>query len=623
MTTNSYNPLESKLYESTSHKKLIKGGNLQQALWKEQAKNTAEGQAARELLKLEGEVESKVLHEFLEDLRIIVTKNLPSDWTIQLLNGVKKRLTNYEKLQKEADKFLGEHLEFEVRVDNIINETLTTPPEDERGRWIYLGCAFAIKVALKKELYRNLRKAIKNGEDENDLEKRANALTKNWLEGFKKTGGDNEKISLRELVYADEVEHLIRDQRFLLIMGRRLQEGAKSKKDKMGFVRDYLKSWAMVPDANGVNFAKEARAMMLRSIGEGDLTQKDFLKLWNELKKDKSVSNVWKESGEEGLQFEELLKGNEKEITKEYVTQRLIDFAARMVLNDKPAWGSSTYLAREARMLLLETVGNGKISKADFDSIWRKITGKDGKNEEDKNVKLVWEEKEDGAKSRKKFEALLEKTDKKIRKVYKKDLRVSAAYRREAAFNPYGLGMRQWGDLFSAILYAAEKILYGVLLANFALAGFSPIKLIQNPILWATAGAIYLTGKHYGGFKPTPETHKNAKQGLEEKVLGLKNKKVKNWLSVFSLKDIKEFFSANPQAKGSRKVTSMEMENFLIHNRKTSGESRKEKIKNLDLTFSLSENDIIEDNSESSQIFELFMSCQYNKVNPKDVISNE
>lgn len=186
-----------------------------------------------------------------------------------------------------------------------------------------------------------------------------------------------------------------------------------------------------------------------------------------------------------------------------------------------------TRFVEDLRGMLLEMAGSEQMTVAEFGA-WLKTLEDDPNSPAAKMLKKATATGAD-----KDFRKLLEKEDNQIISLHKKEIMLGHDRARAAAYNPYGFDERTYGSLFSALLFAGEKVLYGVILVNFALCGFNPMKLIKSPVLWATAGGLFLTAKHYNPdiFSGPSEMERAVKNDFKEIVGRLpKESPVRDWL---------------------------------------------------------------------------------------------
>ncbi|MFH1375343.1 MAG: hypothetical protein ABIH35_01595 [Patescibacteria group bacterium] len=297
-------------------------------------------------------------------------------------------------------------------------------------------------------------------------------------------------------------------------------------------------------------------------------------------------------------EFDELAKRENK---KGFVSLYLKKWAAKTVAAGEVDKESAVRFAEEAYAVLLRSVGEEHLDKAKFEDLWKQEVLKDS------TVAKLWAAAA-GTKAGEKFEKLLfDGEDKKIVSLRRKEIKLEHDRAQAAAFNPHGFEARTYGSLFSAMLYGGEKILYGIILVNFALCGFNPMKMIQSPVLWATAGGVLAITKYY---KPDfmsgkPEVSKAARADLETALLGVEDRSptVWAWLTKFSKADLSEKGAVGKllTAKEERgEITSVELAKVL-----PADEHPGEKL------------NIAPRSPEAGQLYRLLKLCRDNKINPK------
>ena len=424
----------------------------------------------------------------------------------------------HEKVAEEnkVKLFLDKNPGFEMEVKNKIYSLHNAPDgeSEPKKEAIYENALFFLEISFRKLLILNLKVATKEGVD---FQKVAKELTTNFIDTLDNMA-NGQYIEYHELlpkeneVCAPEVKELLEDSKFLWEAG-----DLAEKPNKKEFVSFYLRKWAgkaVEGEANvesATRFLKEARAILLQSVGGKQLSRDEFREIW------------------------------EEEISKD-----------------------------PAAAELLEVVENDE-------------------NEASQN-----------------FNELLEKEEAEIVEKFTKEEDRHKRIQSESNSNPYGFFLRRYGDLSSALLFAGRDILGGIILVNFALAKFNPITLLSNPVAWATVGGIAAIAKYFNPslFEEKTDIKKAAEGDLKNKIKNLRehHPKVREWLVKFgkgNLDDDGEIGKLLAE-KGRTSITSAEIENFLEEDDRPTDE-------------------ILGDSPEAKLLFQFFKACQNKGIDPKNL----
>lgn len=280
---------------------------------------------------------------------------------------------------------------------------------------------------------------------------------------------------------------------------------------------------------------------------------------------------------------------------KEFISAYLKKWAA---VSGEANVESTTRFLNEARAMLLQSVGGGHLTREEFREIWEKEISRDPAA-----AKLL--EKADSETSENFNEWLHEKETADIVDEFEDEeyRRKNAKY--ESNSNPYGFLSRKWGSLGSAFLYFGKDILAGVILVNLALAKFNPLKLLSNPVAWATVGGVGLIADHFNPLSPkTPDVKEAAKEDLKNKIESLqeRNSTVWQWLVKFGESDLAENGEIGRllAEKGRSSIASAEIKKFLAEDE-------------------LPESEILEKSAEAGLLFKFFKACQNENIDPKNL----
>jgi hypothetical protein len=419
------------------------------------------------------------------------------------------QIAELKNIFKDANKFLNEHPEFTMSLDNEITELRNAPIGDPE-KAIYENTMLMFKNFFRDSLVMKFS-TLPDEKAKLDFAKK---FTKQWTKSLRQMAG-GDRLEYAELLpkktYAPEVNALLEETAFLMSLGKLAES-----EDKAGFAEKYLIEWAK-----------------------------------------KSIA-----AGEASLE-------------------------------------SGTRFMNEAYAIMLQLVGDKHIKLEEFQELWKKI-------EANPSV-IELREKTETAEITEKFEDLLtEGEPEKIIALREKKTNLAKLKKYETNSNPYGFGARKYGDLFSALLYGGEKVLYGILIANFALAGFDPIKVLKNPVMWATAGGVGLiVNRYHPLFPKTPEAKTASETDFKETLIALPESPTKEWLAEIKINNaVRELLTSKEDAG---KITSAELIKCFP--------SQAEDLVDLP--------EIKADDKDGNpeKLFAILKACNSKKINPKKVLN--
>lgn len=392
-------------------------------------------------------------------------------------------------------------------------------------------------------------------------------------------------------------EYNLRFNRLRVVLLAALEKGESAKS-----VLETLKKIASKngnPTSIGLSELQELRDNSIAELNltpNGKATVENFStgeKLYEALRKAPAINE--KDSPEVKKQKEATVA----KLTREYLTS----IAENIKAGKYPA-GSGDSMVDIMQTVLSDTVGDGKLSLAEFEKIRGEIQSKyENIFEKVDNRKL-----ED-------FESLLEKAGESENPedylIAKRVEMLEAAKEAqiEAKGNPYNLFTRKYGELKWVVLFAAEKWIYATLGLNLVLNGKNTL---TNPAflgLAAAAGGMYVY-KNPEILKGKSDTEVAKEDALTEELKSLreKNPEVANWLGLVDKKDLEE---DRPLWK-------------RLKEKKQNGENwigSKEFGKVLPKTHP-SFKEILpgEENPNGRKFYELLVKCQEAKLNPSSLI---
>ncbi len=281
----------------------------------------------------------------------------------------------------------------------------------------------------------------------------------------------------------------------------------------------------------------------------------------------------------------------------EFISEYLKKWAGEMMGGEVSKEAAARFV-NEAYAVLLRSVGEKHITKEDFEKLWEEDVLKDPA------IEKIWKTAQETEASGK-FEELFGKEVKEIIALRKEEITKDNLRLAETEANPSGSFFRRYGDLFSVLLYGGEKVLYGIIIANFALAGFNPITLLQNPVMLATtAGVAGIVNYFKPIFPETPATEVAAEKDFSETLRSLDEKSpVRKWLEVTDINDaVKELLARKDEAGA---ITSAEL--IKCFPGKEEDFAYLPKIKAGD------------QDGNPEQLFQLLLSCKNKGLNPKEI----
>ncbi len=225
----------------------------------------------------------------------------------------------HEKVaENKVKEFLKTNPQFELEIENKIGDTILEPTENYK-KGIYERLIFGQKCLIKIQLFDFLKSESQKSETE--LKQATQDFINKRLEELLQLdkNGDG-KLIYNEIIPKDSEERKfakqifdnapffleMRESEIFNLNNPDVEKNTEAKKD---FIKNHLVSFAEklidpktgeATKGSGLRLVEMMKTIMLQTVGDRQLTNAEFNKMWSELKNDESVSSVYNEVDKNG-----------------------------------------------------------------------------------------------------------------------------------------------------------------------------------------------------------------------------------------------------------------------------------------------------------------------------------